>query len=35
MKSLAALGLDLATDQTLIGAENALTGTLAQSQRLC
>ena len=29
MRSLAALGLDLATNQTLLGAENGLTGALA------
>ena len=33
MRSLAALGLDLATDQTLIGAENGLTGTFAPIER--
>ena len=33
MKSLAALGLDLATDQTLLGAENGLTGTFAPVER--
>jgi outer membrane protein len=33
MKSLAALGLDLATDQTLIGAENGLTGTFAPIEK--
>jgi outer membrane protein TolC len=33
MKSLAALGLDLATDQTLLGAENDLTGTLAPIEK--
>ena len=33
MKSLAALGLDLATDQTLLGAENGLTGTFAPIER--
>jgi outer membrane protein len=33
MKSLAALGLDLATNQTLLGAENSLTGQLAPVER--
>jgi len=33
MKSLAALGLDLATDQTLLGAENSLTGPLAPLEK--
>ena len=33
MKSLAALGLDLATDQTLLGAENSLTGELAPLEK--
>ena len=33
MKSLAALGLDLATDQTLIGAENGLTGSFAPIEK--
>ncbi len=33
MKSLAALGLDLATSQTLLGAENNLTGTLAPVEK--
>jgi len=33
MKSLAALGLDLATDQTLLGAENGLTGSFAPIER--
>ena len=33
MKSLAALGLDLATNQTLLGAENWLTGHLAPVER--
>ncbi len=33
MKSLAALGLDLATDQTLLGAENNLTGPLAPTEK--
>jgi len=33
MKSLAALGLDLATDQTLLGAENSLTGPLAPVEK--
>jgi outer membrane protein len=33
MKSLAALGLDLATDQTLLGAENKLTGSLAPLEK--
>ncbi len=33
MKSLAALGLDLATSQTLLGAENNLTGPLAGTER--
>ena len=33
MRSLAALGLDLATDQALTNAENALTGSLAPVER--
>jgi len=33
MKSLAALGLDLATSQTLLGAENGLTGPLAPVEK--
>lgn len=33
MKSLAALGLDLATDQTLLGAEDKLTGPFAPVER--
>jgi len=33
MKSIAALGLDLATSQTLLGAENGLTGPLATTER--
>ncbi|HTQ53815.1 MAG TPA: TolC family protein [Bryobacteraceae bacterium] len=33
MKSLAALGLDLATSQTLLGAENNLTGVLAPTEK--
>jgi outer membrane protein len=33
MKSLAALGLDLATSQTLLGAENSLTGQLAPLEK--
>ena len=33
MKSLAALGLDLATDQTLLNAENGLTGALAPLEK--
>jgi len=33
MKSLAALGLDLATDQTLLGAENGLTGSFAPIEK--
>ena len=33
MKSLAALGLDLATDQALLGAENNLTGPLATTEK--
>jgi outer membrane protein len=33
MKSLAALGLDLATSQTLLGAENGLTGNLAPVEK--
>jgi outer membrane protein len=33
MKSLAALGLDLATSQTLLGAENGLTGALAPVEK--
>ncbi|MGA2588464.1 MAG: TolC family protein [Bryobacteraceae bacterium] len=33
MKSLAALGLDLATNQTLLDAENGLTGPLAPTER--
>ena len=33
MKSLAALGLDLATNQTLVGAENNLTGPLATTEK--
>ena len=33
MKSLAALGLDLATDQTLLDAENDLTGALAPTEK--
>ncbi|HLY17726.1 MAG TPA: TolC family protein [Bryobacteraceae bacterium] len=33
MKSLAALGLDLATSQTLLGAENGLTGPLATVEK--
>jgi len=33
MKSLAALGLDLATSQTLLGAENELTGPLAPVEK--
>jgi len=33
MRSLAALGLDLATSQTLLGAENGLTGPLATPEK--
>ncbi len=33
MKSLAALGLDLATSDTLLGAENGLTGPLAATEK--
>jgi outer membrane protein TolC len=33
MRSLAALGLDLATDQALLGAENGLTGPLAATEK--
>ena len=33
MKSLAALGLDLATSQALLGAENGLTGPLAPTEK--
>jgi outer membrane protein len=33
MKSLAALGLDLASDQALLGAENNLTGPLAPTEK--
>jgi len=33
MKSLAALGLDLATDQTLLGAENGLSGSFAPIEK--
>lgn len=33
MKSLAALGLDLATNQTLLGAESSLTGALAPVEK--
>jgi outer membrane protein len=34
MRSLAALGLDLATNQTLTGAENGLTGPLAPAEKI-